>query len=336
VTITREQAEKIYHSIIIFEAALGRDQLAKIQEQMKRQAKKRMEDKARKNFKKLENEVIKAKDLTPNNLDEKINWDGFSLSLEIDFKRELGRTAREVAATIDSNLINDITVNWDLEINLVIQNWLEAHTAELVREITDSTKDAIRAVVNENYQNWIGTTTRTMARDLRPIVGLTEYQKRIVDNYRERLEEQKDMGIYRSQKQIDTMVANKAEEIKKRRCRTIAEQESNLATRQGTLAAYGVNSQIINVQWFANDGACEYCAPMDGKIMSIQEFDNIISGIHNGTSIGCNCIPLPVTSETVQDQEYWDARKEKFQAALSKAKESGRCMCGHCNLKSIK
>jgi Fe-S cluster biogenesis protein NfuA len=333
--LTKSQAEELYHIITIFEAALGRDQLAKIQEQLKKQAQKRMEAKARKNFKKLETEIIKTKDLTPNNLNDKINWDGFSLSLELDFKRELGSLAQEVAATIDSNLKNVVGVNWELEVNPAIQNWLETHTAELVREITDSTQAAIRAVVNENYQNWIGTTTRTMAKDLRPIVGLTEYQKRIVDNYREKLETQKDMGIYRSQKQIDSMVANKAERIKRARCKLIAEQESNLAARQGSLTVYGANSSIISVQWFANNGACESCASMDGKIMSTQEFDSIISGIHNGTSINCNCVPLPVTDETVQDPDYWAARQEKFQADLLKAKESGICTCGHFHLELI-
>lgn len=209
----------------------------------------------------LQKEVLKVKNLNPNNVDSAIDWDGFKLILTADLMEEIGDLAKEVAATVDSKLPkNEFTINWDIEVNTAITDYLNTHTAEMVREVTDSTKAAIRSVVQENYQNWIGTNVRTMARDLKPIVGLTEYQKSIVDNYREKLEAEKDSGIYRSQKQIDTMVENKAEAIRNYRCKLIANQESNLATRKGTLAAYGANGSIIGAQWFVtSSNPCEEC-----------------------------------------------------------------------------
>lgn len=331
--MTKSQIQAILKQVNLFKAALSRHELKRVQDRLQLEAQKRLEKLVQKQFTELWRDInsdIQSGKISTANISYAINWDKFRIGMAVALRSELGKLLDKMNENSTLKAVSGI--GWDIKNDPAVINWLNTHTAELVVQVTEETRAAIQAVVNENYLTWLSSDVRTMARDLRPIVGLTEYQKKIVDNYKNRLVKEAETGKrYRSPKQIETMVNNKAKVVLKRRCKTIAQTESNNVTRQGALATYRSNSQVYAVQWMTTSGnPCEYCIEQDGKVMTIDEFENIISGVHNGTAINCQCRPIPVTSETEINEEYWAARKEKFLAKLNKSGCKEGCLCEHC------
>jgi hypothetical protein len=307
------------------EAAMSRNHLATIQEQIAHQSEQRIEQLMRREFGMLAAAVlknIKNGQITEEMIDTKIDWSGFELrvtmGLRKQFEKIVGSAIDKTTAYIGGE------ASWDLKSSPEIVAWLDKHTAELVVQVSTETRNAIKSTIQDNYLNWIGTDTRTMAKNLRPIVGLTEYQSKVVANYRAKLEGAKAKGVYRSPKQIDQMVANKAESIKRYRCKMIAQTETNYAANQGALATYRANPQVTALQWYVTSGTpCPECAALDGKIVDIDgaftQADVKIDGevvTRDVTSPplhpNCGCVLLPVTVETEQDDEFWAGRQETF------------------------
>jgi hypothetical protein len=317
----------IAHEIAIREAALRRDEFARVQKRLEASVKSRLEAKVRRQFESLWKQLArhaKQHGITPDLADDAIDWGRWQFTLALSIRGELRSLLESVGAQVDS--VMGAAAGWDIAADPAVIAWLDRHTAELVVQVTEETRSAIRAVVRQNYLNWIGTTRQTMARDLRPIVGLTEYQAQVVQNYREFLEDQKDMGIYRSQKQIDAMVATKAEQIKRYRCKMIADTESVYAANQGALAAYRANPSVTASQWMVLSGnPCPECAALDGQIVAIDgafaQTTVKVDGISEVVDVAapplhpnCGCRIIPVTIETEQDDAFWSGRQDKFTA----------------------
>ena len=320
-----ERLKRIAREIAIAETALRRDEVARLQKRLEAQARKRLEKKLKRQldslWKQIE-EYIKTHGVTPDLADEAIDWDRWQVALAVSIRGELRDLLKSVGTQVDS--VIGVAANWDISQDQAVVDWLDRRTAELVVQVTEETRAAIRDVVRANYLNWIGTDVRTMARDLRPIVGLTRYQAQVVQNYRARLEAEKARGIYRSPAEIERMVANKAERIKRYRCRLIADTESVFAANEGALAVYRANPAVTAKQWYVtSDNPCPECAALDGQILGLDEVyakvevkkngvpewrDVIVPPLHPN----CGCRVLPVTVDTVQDEEFWRARKERF------------------------
>lgn len=322
-----QQLEVIAHEIAVAEAALRRDEFTRVQKRLEASVRTRLEAKIKKQLDGLWKQLsrhAKEHGITPDLADEAINWGQWRFTLALSIQGELRSLLESVSAQTTS--IMGSAVVWDIAQDPAVVSWLNRHTAELVVQVTEETRAAIRAVVRQNYLNWIGTTQRTMARDLRPIVGLTEYQAQVVRNYREYLEDQKDMGIYRSQAQIDKMVNTKAEQIKRYRCKMIADTESVYAANQGALAAYRANPEVTASQWLVtSDNPCPECAALDGQIVAIDAaFTQTTVKVDGMPEIrdvncpplhpNCGCRIIAVTLETEQDQAFWAGRQEKFTA----------------------
>lgn len=72
-------------------------------------------------------------------------------------------------------------------LNPVLIDWLQTYTFSLIREITNSTKEAIRAQLSAGMK--AGLNPRTQARDIKTIIGLTDRQSAAVANFRKELED---------------------------------------------------------------------------------------------------------------------------------------------------
>ena len=112
--------------------------------------------------------------------------------LGADLKREimpvLGRTFA-IGAQVGEEALGELAFrpSFDLR-NPEAIAWVQAHGAELVTGVTDSTRAAIRALVEVAFRE--GRSPDLLAREVREIVGLTERQGRAVERFRARLIEE--------------------------------------------------------------------------------------------------------------------------------------------------
>ena len=143
--------------------------------------------------------------------------------------------------------------------NMRAEAWLAKHSSTLIKDITDSTRDAIRAHLTNGVQN--GINPRKVALDLLGkrgrdgkrsggLIGLTRNQMQSVLSYREALQNRDynnalnralrnkrydsilSSGKKLTPAQIDTMVESYKQNYTKHRATVIAEQETRVAMSQ--------------------------------------------------------------------------------------------------------
>lgn len=143
-------------------------------------------------------------------------------------------------------------------------------TADLVREVTEETKDAIRWAIREGVRNF--ESMPQIGKRIKPLVGLTERQIISVASFEERiLTEIKVDGTLRfNREQIDRKVARYENKLHREREKMIARTEVSRAVSEGSLTAF--EEANVNVEWITRGpAACEICAPLDGQIFTISE-----------------------------------------------------------------
>jgi len=74
------------------------------------------------------------------------------------------------------------------------------------------------------------------------------------------------------------------------RALTIARTETIMASNEGALAGYEESGVVEEAEFFAAPDACEeYCAPMDGSVLKIDDAHGMIP-LHSN----CRCTWLPI------------------------------------------
>ena len=132
------------------------------------------------------------------------------------------------AAAIATQL--GITLRFNLTNSQAIA-WIEAHTAELVVQVGQETRDAIRRFIRESFTQ--GITPRETAQRVYGAIGLTESQQAQVQRFRARLEEE---GVAAAK--VDRRVARYVEAQLRRRSRVIARHEAFTAASEGQRALW--------------------------------------------------------------------------------------------------
>lgn len=89
------------------------------------------------------------------------------------------------AATAASIRLTGAAFAFD-QLNPRLITWLQTYNLGLIRQITDSTKEAIRSVLTTGMTE--GKNPKDVARQIKGLVGLTERQAKAVANYRKELE----------------------------------------------------------------------------------------------------------------------------------------------------
>jgi len=138
-----------------------------------------------------------------------------------------------------------------------------------VTEVIEETKKAIRQEVKAGID--YGKSIQKIAKELRPIVGLTSRQAGAVAKYRALLEEQA-----LPEQKIASLVERYANKLHRYRTQLIARTETASALSEGTLQGFG-QIGIKRVQGVADEEACEYCLEnIDGKIYTLDEASGLI------------------------------------------------------------
>lgn len=109
---------------------------------------------------------------------ESIDWER---AWEEGLRRELAGLTRDVLVRVATPEMVRLGVDVDASFRLLNPQAMQharEYVPDLVREVTRSTQEAIRARIEEGFGN--GRTVQQIARDVRGVVGLTQHQMRPV------------------------------------------------------------------------------------------------------------------------------------------------------------
>lgn len=213
-----------------------------------------------------------------------------------------GLSAEATAAFIASGM--DVTFRYD-QFSLRAVDKIATRGADMVQAITEEQKAVLRATIQEGIAR--GMNPRETARDIRGNIGLTEYQRQVVENYRDVLEsaheatttnvdaltrELRDARSDRSvqkaiesgrpmpQEQIDRMVDRYRQNWTNFRAETIARTETLRALNEGNYEAVQqavdmafVPEDAVSRQWntAGDERVRDIHATMDQQIVGLDE-----------------------------------------------------------------
>lgn len=171
-----------------------------------------------------------------------------------------GRAAPE--ATIPSQLLGGaVSYRFDIS-NPETLAYLRSYSGEMIREISEETRLAVRQVVADAFA--YGGHPREQARTIRTLVGLTRRGAKAVASYESALREEQ-----RPEDQIARMVEKYRQKMLKLRATAIARTETINAASAGQRAAWEgaankglLNRVTVRIGWGVtdDDALCEICA----------------------------------------------------------------------------
>ena len=157
-------------------------------------------------------------------------------------------------------------------VNLESVKAAETHTAHLVREVTAQTKKGIRVYITASVKE--GKSMDKVAREIRPLIGLTQRQTESVMNYKARLSDKEKYPTLSSE-DIDKRVRRYADKTRRRRAQTIARTETARAQNLGYVQGLQ-EIGLRRLEFSAYPGCCDVCAAMDGKEYPISDAAGLI------------------------------------------------------------
>lgn len=154
--------------------------------------------------------------------------------------------------------------------------------SEAVKEVGKETKQAINHVIREGIKE--GKSMGRVAKELRPLVGLTERQVKAVANYEKWLiKKRPDLSDLKRAQWVERY--NK--KLHRYRTEMISRTESMRATNEGNLIGYK-DAGYKTVRWSANVGCCDLCDAENGHVYTIEESRGMLP-LHPD----CRCSWLP-------------------------------------------
>lgn len=151
--------------------------------------------------------------------------------------------------------------------------------AQLVREVTDDTREAIRKVIARSITD--GIPPRDAAKLIRPLVGLTERQAMAVVNYRDSL-----LKGGAQAKTVQASADRYAAKLQRQRAVVIARTETIRASAAGQQAAWegaqadGLLPPNTLKEWqaAADERLCPICSALDGQKVPLNDAFQVSTG----------------------------------------------------------
>lgn len=169
-------------------------------------------------------------------------------------------------------------------VNLQAVKAVNKFVGKLVKDVTKNTKKGIKTYIKFGIKQ--GWTIERIAREIKPIIGLTSPQTQAVINFRAILAEKKP---WLTAVQLDKATKRYANKTHRRRAVTIARTESARAQNIGycnSLQELGVKKVEFRV---SPADFCPECEALNGTIYKVEDAAFIIP-VHPD----CRCAMLPV------------------------------------------
>lgn len=148
--------------------------------------------------------------------------------------------------------------------------WANKHSTELVTQITKETMSGIRAYIADGVN--AGKSVPTIARELRPLVGLTEKNIFAVANYHERLILDRPEYTAKVQREMAEVYARR---LHRDRATMIARTETGNSLVEGQRQGYD-QMGIKELERIEDPDCCDICAEHDGQIYTIAEAEGVL------------------------------------------------------------
>ena len=166
-------------------------------------------------------------------------------------------------------IIGDIEARFDV-LNPRSVAWAEKHCAKLVREVTNETRNGIKKIIRRGIKE--GKAMPRVAKEIRPIVGLTERQMMAVANHEEWLIVNRPEL---SAKEVSRRVDVYARRMHRRRADMINRTESAFAVDEGTLQGYE-QAEVEEIEILLAVDACDDCVALARKRYKPSEAHGIL------------------------------------------------------------
>ena len=151
--------------------------------------------------------------------------------------------------------------------------WSEAHTAELVVEITAATIEAIEGIITVGIE--AGKSIPAIARELRPIVGLNSQYAGAVNKFGTELYTRPKYSAL-SNVQREAKINTYANRLHRRRTQTIARTETAFGLTEGQREGYG-QMGITRLERVEDpDAPDDDCQENNGRIYTIAESQGVL------------------------------------------------------------
>ncbi len=172
--------------------------------------------------------------------------------------------------------------------------WLKAHAAELVKEISEETKLALRHLIADAYER--NYTVDRIARRIRNMVGLTEREAVAVENYWAKIAADGTL----TDKQVDRLTDKYSKKLLNWRAERIARHETNAASNRALMDSWRIARDegyiapdAVRVWTAAPESprTCEICLSLDGKEATLDGTFTSQYGEFEGppAHVACRC-----------------------------------------------
>lgn len=221
------------------------------------------------------------------------------------FRSAIQEVFAEGAATAAEMLPKSVGINLSFNLmNPETVSFLEKYSFSLIQQISDATRESVREVLMRSFRE--GGHPYEQARTIKGFIGLTSFQAKAVENYRDGLgsvntlnrtldralrDGRFDSTIRRavrtntglSQDQIDKMTERYQARFLQYRAQTVARTESIRASVKGQRALWkqavqqGLLKSTVKRVWISSgdSATCEICDDLDGQQAGIdEEFDD--------------------------------------------------------------
>jgi hypothetical protein len=207
---------------------------------------------------------------------QEIPWDAFGFpALKEDYTKLLAQIFDEAAQATSVPERQSIKPS-ETFVKIVLpddsaSSWAAFRVGELIREVGENTKEAVRQIIDRRFLVEDFTTERAV-RQIKANVGLTPKQETRVDRF---LDDLLKKGVEDAYEQA----AQKAESIRRFRARLIARTEGIRAASAGQEAVWreaqsrGIIPEEQEQFWIVtpDDALCEICAPMKDQRRKLGE-----------------------------------------------------------------
>ena len=175
------------------------------------------------------------------------------------------------AAGENTTKLFDIQASFDI-VNIRSVELATEIASRLVREVTKQTQAGIAQAIRTGAAE--GQSIPAIAKNIKPLVGLTEKQVISVANFEERYIIKNPTA---NRDRIDRAVNRYERKKHRERAEMIARTESSRTNAEGSLDVY--EAEGVTVEWIAvagNDFDPEFCQDNDGKVFTIAEARGMI------------------------------------------------------------
>lgn len=151
-----------------------------------------------------------------------------------------------------------------------VAQWILNHSGNLVRGVTEESKQAIRARVLEMFQR--GLTPAEAAREIRQYIGLTQGSAQSLWTFQQGLQSQLQLEEITARQLVDRVTRRRAE-LLAHRANVIARTEALTAANQGQMESWrqaleaGYIDPDQRREWLVtpDERLCAICAPVPGR-----------------------------------------------------------------------